>query len=98
MNRRCLEFCSPERRDNPYLYHRNAEGNLEFNFNSSIQESGNAYITGTTCLGMPREASYVMPLGVRELHNERGRCPPTRFMCFHALVVFAFLRPMVYVR
>lgn len=47
VNARCIEFCSPERRDNPLLWHRDDQGDLHFNWNSLIQESNNNFISGT---------------------------------------------------
>ena len=42
-------MCSPERRDNALLWRRDAENNLVFNHNSSIQESNNNFISGESC-------------------------------------------------
>ncbi|CAM9528953.1 unnamed protein product, partial [Ectocarpus fasciculatus] len=86
VNARCIEFCSPERRDNPLLWHRDVEGNLHFNWNSSVQESNNNFMSGLAHIvsNMPRVmAEFVLANNAR-VHNElllaeklQGQSPTT---------------------
>lgn len=43
----CTEFCSPNDKDDPLLWHRDDNDEPKFNWNSSIAESNNAYFHGT---------------------------------------------------
>eukprot|EP00752_Nemacystus_decipiens_P018361 g16472.t1 len=72
VNARCIEFCSPERRDNPLLWHRDAHNELRFKWNSSVQEANNAFLTGLAPIvrNQPRVmAEFVLANNLR-VHNE----------------------------
>ncbi|CAN0319880.1 unnamed protein product [Scytosiphon promiscuus] len=52
----CAEYNSPEHKDNRMLWHLDDEGNPHFNFNSSMAESNNAWLSGfkAIVMRMPR--------------------------------------------
>lgn len=43
---RCAQFNNPNHQDNPLLWHTAEDGNPAPNFNSSIAESNNAWLSG----------------------------------------------------
>ena len=68
----CLEYCNPERRDNPILWEVDEAGQERFLWNSAIAESNNSFLSalGPVIKRMPRVLGTFCLFMNMVVHNE----------------------------
>eukprot|EP00752_Nemacystus_decipiens_P004620 g4217.t1 len=91
---RCAIFNNPNHQNNPLLWHTGEDGNPRLNFNSSMSESNNAWLSGFhhICMRMPRVLSQLVVTTSMVIRNEILLQRPNRHWTLSRLISDASTR------